>query len=508
MFIKINGEGHNDLCVGIDLGTTNSVLATVNLTAGGRVVSRVVGIERAVDMFNAGGGVKFASKSGQTLPSFVYYNEEKNFTPVVGDFAKSRYYIRPHLVAKSIKSQMGNDRAEGLAPNVPDKTPAEISARILQHMLRNASKIYHQEIEDAVITVPASFDSIMCQATLKAAEIAGIKVRNANGTFRQIILPEPEAVVYDFINLMHNGEISSDILDLSRAKIVMVFDLGGGTLDITLHKISRRADAPEVLSVENLAINRYTLLGGDDFDMALAKAMFERYQARNSRYSAIVQKIRREEASVIAQLLSYAEDLKIKISMEKSGEFGQIDDGWDDDEAGTYFVGGSIGATGYAYDDSFTTAELEAIWEKFMGNELEYDDFRNFDAAVEEHGRFNIISPILDVLSKGAAKLGTDNFKIDAVIMNGGMSRFYMVRDRLKKFFGFDPIVVMDPDQSVARGAAVYHYFLHKYEERQVSAFQDEALATLPADTPPRSQAARNFQHPHGQFDSAGQPLP
>ena len=145
--MRINGEEHSELCVGIDLGTTNSVLATVNLLANGNIVSRVVGIERAVDMYNAG-GIKFTMKNGLTLPSCVYYNEEKNFAPVVGDFAKSRYSIRPHLVAKSIKSQMGNALAEGLAPNVPDKTPAQISARILEHMLRVAAKIYRQRISN------------------------------------------------------------------------------------------------------------------------------------------------------------------------------------------------------------------------------------------------------------------------------------------------------------------------------------------------------------------------
>ncbi len=484
----INGEEHSELCTGIDLGTTNSVLATVNLMASEKIVSRVVGIDRAVDMYNAG-GIKFTMKNGQTLPSCVYYNEEKNFAPVVGDFAKSRYSIRPHLVAKSIKSQMGNAVAEGLAPNVPDKTPAQISARILEHMLRNAAKIYRQEkIEDAVITVPASFDSVMCQATLEAARLAGIKIYNADGSIRQILLPEPQAVIYDFINQVHNGEISSQILDLSSQKIVMVFDFGGGTLDITIHKISRRDDAPDVLNVEDLAINRYTLLGGDDFDKTLSNAMFERYLAQYRNYPDIVQRIKREEASVKPQLLSYAEDLKIKVSMEKAGGFGvAVSDAWGDDEADTYPVGGNIGATGHAYDDSFTTEELENIWRKFMGAEYRFDDFKNLDDAVKKHGTVNIIFPILEVLKKCADKLGRDDFKIDAVIMNGGMSRFYMVKDRLKEFFGFEPIVALDPDLSVGRGAAVYHYFLHKYQEK-ISSFQNSALVPAKKTEQPKPE--------------------
>ena len=174
---------HNDLCVGIDLGTTNSVLATINEKANGDAVSKVVEIFRADDMYNAvSGEVKLTKVKKPTLPSCVYYIQEKNYEPLVGDFAKMQYPLRPHLVAKSIKSQMGRPQAEGLSPDIPDKTPAQISSRILKHMLKEASKVYRCEITDAVITVPANFDSAMCKATRDAAELAGIKVKNATGT--------------------------------------------------------------------------------------------------------------------------------------------------------------------------------------------------------------------------------------------------------------------------------------------------------------------------------------
>lgn len=476
----INGEEHNDLCVGIDLGTTNSVLATVNIRPNGNIVSKVVDLDRAVDMFNAGSGAKFMLKKSPTLPSCVYYNDEKNYQPIVGDFAKGRYPLRPYLVAKSIKSQMGNEFVEGLSSNIRDKTPAEVSSRILEHMLRNAAKIYHLErIDDAVITVPANFDFIMRQATLKAAELAGIKIRKADGSPRQILLSEPRAVIYDFINQVRNGEIADQILDLSSKKNVMVFDLGGGTLDITLHEISRREDAPEILKVQDIATNRYTLLGGDDFDLCLAKAMFQNYLKQYAAHPDIVQKIRNEEKGVMSQLLNYAENLKLEVSAQKSDAFGADDSGWWEDDSEDFAVGGNIGTTGYAYGDNFTAAQLEDIWKEFMGDELQFDDYKNLNAVTENYGKQkNIILPILDVLNKAAQKLGTDNVKVDAVIMNGGMSRFYMITNRLKKFFGFEPIVALDPDQAVARGAAVYHYFIHKYDKELASEVQNE----LPAD--------------------------
>lgn len=487
MLININNEQHDDLCVGIDLGTTNSVLATVNIRPNGNIVSKVVELNRAVSMFGVMQGTKFRIESFPILPSCVYYDDERAYQPIVGDFAKSRYPLRPHLVAKSIKSQMGRAFAEGLDANVPDKTPAQISSRILEHMLLNAAKIYHlKNIEDAIITVPANFDFIMRQATLKAAELAGIKIRNADGSPRQVLLSEPRAVIYDFINQVRNGEIAAQILDLSTKKNVMVFDLGGGTLDITLHEISRRSDAPEVLKVQDLATNRYTLLGGDDFDLCLAQTMFNHYMEQYDAYDEIVQKIRTEQKGVMSQLLNYAEELKIKLSSQKSDALGSYVSFWDDeDEEETYPVGGNISATGYAYSDDFTATQLEGIWRDFMGEELNFDDYKNLAEVTAKFGkRKNIILPILDVLKKAAVKLGTRDVQVDAVIMNGGMSRFYMVINRLKKFFGFEPIVALNPDQAVARGAAVYHYFLHKYAAQLAEEVKNE----LPEQTPTQPQ--------------------
>lgn len=475
MLININGEQHDDLCVGIDLGTTNSVLATVNIRPGGNIVSKVVEINRAVGIYNVMQGTNFRIESFPILPSCVYYDYEKHYQPIVGDFAKSRYPLLPHLVAKSIKSQMGKARAEGLAANVPDKEPAQISSRILEHMLRNAAKMYRMEkIEDAIITVPANFDFIMRQATLKAAELAGIKIRNDDGSPRQILLSEPRAVIYDFINQVRNGEIAAQILDLSTKKNVMVFDLGGGTLDITLHEISRRPDAPEVLKVQDLATNRYTLLGGDDFDLCLAQTMFNHYMEQYEAYDDIVQKIRTEQKGVMSQLLNYAEGLKIKVSSQNSDALGSYGS-WYDDEEETFPVGGNISATGYAYSDEFTAKQLEEIWRGFMGEELQFDDYKNLSEVTAKFGKQkNIILPILDVLKKAAVKLGTRDVRVDAVIMNGGMSRFYMVINRLKEFFGFEPIVALNPDQAVARGAAVYHYFLHKYAAQLAEEVQND----------------------------------
>ncbi|MBQ9478600.1 MAG: Hsp70 family protein, partial [Selenomonadaceae bacterium] len=143
-----------------------------------------------------------------------------------------------------------------------------------------------------------------------------------------------------------------------------------------------------------------------------------------------------------------------------------VSSGWDEDEEDNDFpIGGNISSTGYAYDDTFTVEEIEEILSPFMGTHLTFDDYKKLDELTGDNNTRNIIYPILDVLNKAADKLKTDKIVIDAVIMNGGMSKFYMITDRLKQFFGFDPIVALDPDQAVARGAAVYHYYLHRFDE-------------------------------------------
>ena len=378
-------EKITDLCIGIDLGTTNSVLATVNQKPNGDLVSSVVDLKRAVDVYTCNGQVKPQFEKRSTLPSCIYYNEDKGYYPVVGNFAKDRYAVRPHLTVKSIKSHMGEKDIShlGYADELPDKTPAEISARILQHMLKEASGIFHHQIQDAVITVPANFDSIMVKATRDAAALAGIKVVNDDGTERPIILEEPKAVLYDFINKAANGEISNYILDLSTKKNVMVFDLGGGTLDITLHEVRRREDNPEIIKVDDIAINRYTLLGGDNFDQALAEKMYDNFLLQYANKEDIVRKLKKDKKAIMSQLLVYAENLKLDLSTSvENGGIGSSDNdgwGWDDEGQDGFDVGGNVGSTGYSYDDHFTQEDLETVFRPFMGENLSLKDYKNIE---------------------------------------------------------------------------------------------------------------------------------
>ncbi len=453
----------NSIAIGIDLGTTNSAVAIAIVKPNGEVVSKIIEIPRVVDTYNSHtSDIRLTTKKNLTLPSNVLYMEDKNgnFKIIVGDLAKKQYSLRPEYCSKSIKSQMGNPVVEGLSENILDKTPQQVSARILTYILSQVSKILKQNITDVIITVPANFDSAMCKATIDAAEIAGINVKNDDGSIKNILLSEPNAVIYDLTNQIENGEIPDTVLDLSSRKNVLVFDLGGGTLDITFHEIERRNN--KTLKVNEIATNRYTKLGGDNFDELIANFMYKRYINNYIKHPEVIKLLKKEKRPIMTQLCEYAEDLKFRLN-EKYNEDYQTSF-WDDenDDNETFNIGGNVCGLGYAYDDEFTRDELENILSVFMAKDINFYDYKKIDGVKDTN---NIIYPILDVLKKASDKLNIEDINVDAVILNGGMSKFYMVKERIKEFFGFEPIVSLDPDLSVARGAAIYHYYLNRNEE-------------------------------------------
>lgn len=449
---------HNDLCVGIDLGTTNSVIATCFQE--GKVLNTPVSkIERFTEF-----GTRTNRKTGrdELLPSFVYYyydTKEGEYETIVGDLAKKMCGSQPYAVARSIKMQMGQPkvRIPGWKAEYPDQTPEAVSSRILRHMLMGLEDFYGEKITDAVITIPASFDAAQSEATLRAAEMAGLDVRGDDGEYRDdVLLSEPEAVIYDVINQIQNGRINVPI-DFSTPKRVMVFDIGGGTLDITLHEICRREDNPEYFDIRPLATNRFSMVAGDTFDEQLAEKMFEDYleACRQGGLDEVVRGIRENRDAIMHELMTYAEELKTEISnrykvRQQRGNPLRLDDDFE--------YGGRM-LNGYSSEGYMTLGEFEECLRPLLGERYHYEDYHRFETIQDEN---NIIYPVLNVLYKAAAKLKVQDVQVDAVILNGGMSRLYLIEKRLTEFFGFRPITVNDPDKSVAQGAAVYHYYLHQ----------------------------------------------
>ena len=472
---------NRELYLGIDLGTTNTAAATARVK-NGKLQAVPMGINRFTDL-NSGGGCSRDMKD--TLPSCVTYYRDKtgSYIPIVGDAAKKVSYTQPYAVAVSVKSQMGQPKLTypDWKEQYPDQTPQEVSGRILKHVLEAAAKAACGEVRDAVITVPASYGVAQRRATLMAAELAGLRVLDESGEYRDdILLPEPEAVIYAVLNEDANGEIDLRE-DFAEPKLVMVYDIGGGTLDITLHRVSRSPDSPDSLVIRGIATNRYSTVAGNTMDKLLAERIYRQYVEELEQVSpGAAKRIRDERGRAMAYICRYAEEVKEKIS-NLYCQYEDCGGRMPEDEDVDY--GGEM-PSGYNLEQYMSRREFEDCLEPLMGRQYAYEDYKRFASLPEEE---NILYPVLDVLAKGAEKLGEDDLKVDMVILNGGMSRLYLIRDRLNAFFGFPMTTVSDPDRSVAKGAAVYHYYLKQNKALPpASGFieEDREQAELPKRKP------------------------
>ena len=212
--------------IGIDLGTTNSVMAWGSLNPRtNQLETKIVEVKMMIE--RGGTGKK------ELLPSCVYFKE--GGPPIVGEYAKTMIG-RTNRVVKSIKSEMGTQTAfdfDGSTYN-----PAVISSQILRHLAASAQSLFNFIPDDVVITVPASFDSDMREATIEAAKLVGFRTQEDDGSPRDILLDEPRAALYDFVNRQNKGEIPETRISFHEPQTVLVFDLGGGTLDVSLHRVS------------------------------------------------------------------------------------------------------------------------------------------------------------------------------------------------------------------------------------------------------------------------------
>ncbi len=432
-------ERYNGAIFGIDLGTTNSAIAVAKEKGRGRVTAVTLKTDRYSEYSGRGKSVR----KDDILPSVVFYPE--NEEPMVGDIGIKEEITQPYNVIRSVKSQMGNDELINTGGSICDKTPEEVSARILRHLVSQAEKMYcgdGEKIEKIVITVPASFDAIKREATKKAGKLAGLEAH---------LISEPQAVAYSLINQLNNDDIDLR-MDFREPKRIMVFDIGGGTLDITLQDIV--CDENDKYTMTPIATNRYSTVAGDRFDEQIAEFLYEQFLETNSRGSKDIEReIKREKTTIMREIRGYAEDIKQSISnsfsdAQMSGRKLSKD---------REFECGGLIMNRYTLDGYMSVEEFEKCLEPLMGTRYIYSDYKSFPNISDNN---NIMYPVMDVLYKAAEQLGSENIEIDGVILNGGMSRLYLIQNRLKEFFKTVPIIsVTDPDKSVAEGAAIYHYY-------------------------------------------------
>lgn len=434
--------------LGIDLGTTNSSIHWGALNPNTKLIEPH---SLAFDQRVSDGSIQRRA----LLPSFVYFKQGEPH-PIVGEYARSLgLQAQPSRVARSVKSYMGREdwrfEADGRS-----YTAAQLSSYILQTLFAGIKNTWDRLVTDVVITVPASFDGDMRADTLEAARLAGFKTTEKNGETRNLLLDEPRAALFDLLNQQASGSIPAAVIDLSTAKTVLVFDLGGGTLDVSLHSVSLKSDGTD-MSVDDLAISRYTQLGGDVFDRLVADELQRRFEARLKR--SLEEMDPTDRYLVRFKLEVQAEQAKQRLTTDIQQRLSQGAESIPDSFAVDIHMP-------FLFDNQslftqLSKKEFEDLIAPLLGHHLSMNDLPTFD-SLDYSKADNIIYPILDVLSKAEKQMEGRVPKVDAVVLNGGMTRVHAVRSRLETFFGLRPLTVLDPEMSVSRGASIHHYRLHR----------------------------------------------
>ena len=344
--------------IGIDLGTTNSCVAVIE------------GGEPTV-IANAEGA--------RTTPSVVGF--KKDGERLVGNIAKRQAVTNPEGTVASIKRHMGSDYKVTI--NGKSYTPQEISAMILQKLKTDAESYLGETVTEAVITVPAYFSDSQRQATKDAGKIAGLEVKR--------IINEPTAAALAY------G------IDKEQDQKVMVYDLGGGTFDVSIIEMGDGVQ-------EVLATNGDTMLGGDDFD--------------NKIINWLVAEFKKEQG------IDLSTDRMAMQRLKDAAEKAKID---------------LSGTTTANINLPFITQGADGP--KHLDMTLSRAKFNEMTADLVER----TMGPVRKALDDSGLSVG----EIDKVLMVGGSSRIPAVQEAIKKFTGKDPFKGINPDECVAVGAAL-----------------------------------------------------
>jgi molecular chaperone DnaK (HSP70) len=438
----------------IDLGTTNSSIAMASLKNG----------ELAIELLNIPQMDKnYNTQNLNLLPSFAFFEENKKL-PKVGFYAKEMMETNPDRVIHSVKSYIGKNLNKGSKTWIIDEekhSPESISAEYLK-MLKNQLKLRFSDLSnldigDIVITVPASFDSDMQKATLKAAELANIKVQSEH----PVLLPEPRATLFDFLNEYRTSAYIQNLINLSGEKIIMVYDIGGGTTDVSIHKVLFRADDVFDIAISDIGISRYTNIAGDNFDEFIREYLYNQFlKTNNIKESDLEQN---EAKFIRGKLQKLAETIKLDLSREMT----QNPEEKPENHKAEYRINNF-----YKNKPFFISIDLKKYTEivaPLLMNELTYPRLPKEIDEVLKAGENNIIAPIYTAL-KLAHKITGEIIIPDLTILTGGMVKFPLIKNRINDFINSaksetsNPMIYMMqfPDLSVSRGAAIYHYYLHR----------------------------------------------
>lgn len=344
--------------IGIDLGTTNSCVSVIE---GGEPV------------------VITNSEGSRTTPSVVAFT--KDGERLVGQLAKNQAVTNPEKTVISIKRHMGSDYKVDI--DGKKYTPQEISAMILQKLKADAEAYLGEKVNDAVITVPAYFTDSQRQATKDAGQIAGLKVHR--------IINEPTAAALAY------G------IDKEEEQKIVVYDLGGGTFDVSVIEIGDGVQ-------EVLATAGNNRLGGDDFDQRVINWIVSEFRRTDGVDL-------RGDKMAMQRIKEAAEKAKIELSGVTTTTI----------------------SLPYIASDATGTKNLEMTLTRAKFNELTSD----------------LVEATMGPVRQAISDSGLNISQIDKVLMVGGSSRIPAVQEAIKAFTGKEPFKGINPDECVAVGAAI-----------------------------------------------------
>jgi molecular chaperone DnaK len=434
----------NKRYIGIDLGTTNSTVSVANLTVRGDVEAQVLDVAQVDE-----GGNSIVQD--QSLPSVLYIDDQGH--PYVGRFAKRMNGVYPNRVIKEAKRHIGEDVSWDIdSENV---RPEMVSSYVLKILKAQAEEYYGGEkIDDVVITIPANFNFQQQQATKAAGVLSGF---NKDGIH---MIPEPTAALIDFLNEEKKLDPTARRLKLEGGKKnLMVFDLGGGTCDVSILQVGETENGG--IDIQELSISQYTELGGMDFDRKVVNELMKKLlKSVGMNFKQLKEKYDKKDILRLWEnLLDFAEKAKMSFStkIENQLRTQQLD----------Y----------YEHKERFDNLSYREMLSSQLPTDLvttlsitkkEYDTIIE-DLLFSEKSKQgkNIEEPILNALEH--AKIGQMSLKdIDAVFLVGGMTYYHTVQERIYDIFNrrIKPIKSINPMFAVSRGASVYHHQIDRINFR------------------------------------------
>ncbi|WP_455544085.1 Hsp70 family protein [Intestinibacter sp.] len=416
-----------ELYVGIDLGTTNSTVSVIQTEE--RRLRNPIEHLRSIPIFQYDKDFHL-TRDKYTLPSYFYCkpNEKRVYT---GEYAKNIYSTGNKAMETftGVKTRIGGESLVNIpAEEEEDRVILDMtqcSAILLKTIKQSIEEQFSKPIDHLVVTVPAAFNSDERQATKEAIEMAGFEKFH--------ILDEPTATLLYFIN-NGDGSLIESSIDINN-KNILIYDIGGGTLDICIAKLEEDED---IYEFESMKVNIQSRskredLGGNDFDQYLGAYFLSEFELRTKKIS---ERPKEDQNKIIARIVSQAEKYKIDLN-------NKIKEHLDNPRRLKRII---------------MTPEFEVIDSQFaMGINLNKEIIEEvFSDILLDSNKQNILRPVKESIAT-ANNITKDD--ISLIILTGGMSNFYAIEETLKEYFGDNvPIITVDTMTSVSKGAAIDAY--------------------------------------------------